>query len=199
MAAPVHPLSSARLVTTRIAAGTLCHHLFLDRYLDPLGFGYSPSRFSDPRRRPGERFGVYYVGATFEVAFLETIVRDAKNQNPGTLLISSYDLDRYVHVEVVVRAPLELVDLRGGNAIVMGISTDAVRARSHLSGRRTSLALYQHPDRPDGICYPSRLNQDENIAIYDRAVHKLDARPRRRLSRCPELAPVLDRYRIAIV
>jgi hypothetical protein len=57
------------------------------------------------------------------------------------------------------------VDLRGGNAITMGIPADAVRACSHRHGRRTSLALYSHRDGPDGIYYPSRLNQDENIAV----------------------------------
>lgn len=142
---------------------------------------------------------MYYAGATFEVAFLETIVRDTSNQNPGTLLIPSSDLDRYIQVEVTVRAPLGMVDLRGGNAIRMGIPTDALRAHSHQQGRRVSLVLYAHPDKPDGIYYPSRLNLDENIAVYDRAVHKLVAGPTRRLNQCPELAPVLDRYRIAIV
>ncbi len=142
---------------------------------------------------------MYYAGATFEVAFLETIVRDSKNQNPGTLLIASNDLENYVHTEITLRETLDLVDLRAGNAITMGIPTDAVHARSHRQGRRTSLALYTHRERPDGICYPSRLNQDDNIAVYDRAVHKLSAGPRRTLNQCPELAPVLDRYRIAIV
>ena len=144
-------------------------------------------------------FGVYYAGATFAVAFLETIVRDKKNQNPDTLLIDSSELDRYVHVAVTVREPLQMVDLRGGNPIRMGIPTDAVRAQSHRHGRRVSLALYLHADRPDGILYPSRLNEDENIAVYDRAVSKLSAGRRRKLIDCPELAPVLDRYRIAIV
>jgi len=184
---------------TEVAVGSIWHHVFLHTHADPLGYGLSPSRFSDPRRRLATLFGVYYAGATFEVAFLETIVRDTKNQNPGTLLIGSSELDRYVHVEIKVREPLGMVDLRAGNATKMGIPTDAVRAHSHHHGRRMSLALYTHPDTPDGIYYPSRLNQDENIAVYDRAVQKLAAGPTRRLSQCPELASVLDRYRIAIV
>lgn len=91
------------------------------------------------------------------------------------------------------------MDLRGANAVTMGIPTDAVRARSHRLGRRTSLALYTHPDAPEGIYYSSRLNQDDNIAVYDRAIHKLSTEPTRRLNDCLELASVLDRYRIAIV
>jgi len=118
---------------------------------------------------------VYYAGATFEVAFLETMVRDTKNQNPEILLIAYRELERYVHVEITARERLELVDLRGGNAITMGIPTDAVRVRWHRQSQRTSRALHTHPDSPDGICYPSRLNQDDNLAVHDRAVHKLSA------------------------
>lgn len=40
--------------------------IYLARYPDPLGFGKTPSRFSDPRRRkPASRFGVLYLGDTF--------------------------------------------------------------------------------------------------------------------------------------
>jgi RES domain len=112
--------------------------VFLDHHPDPLGFGYTPSRFSDPRKNPAARFGVYYVGESFETAFLETIVRDRKNGNPGPLILSAGDLDAVVHVHVIVQTPLLLVDLRGGLAIAMGIPTDAVRAASHLQARRTS-------------------------------------------------------------
>jgi hypothetical protein len=191
--------NSAQFVKRRIEAGAVYHHIFLDRHPDPLGFGLSPSRFSDPRRQVKHRYGIYYVGATFEVAFLETLVRDSRNQNPGSLVIPLDELDRYVHVPITIDQPLDVVDLRGGNPITMGIPTDAVRARSHRHGRQVSLSLYRHQDRPDGICYSSRLNEEENLAIYDRAVHKLRAGPRRKLDHCDALAPVLDRYRIVMV
>lgn len=192
------PLSVAQLVTCPIKAGTVWHHIFPDRYPNPLGYGFTSSRFCNPRRAK-HRFGVYYVAETFEGAFIETRVRDAKNYNPGVLLMSKAELGRFVHVEITVREDLDVVDLRGGNPIAMGIPTDAIRARAHAHGQKLSLALYRHTDRPDGICYPSRLNLDDNMAIYDRALHKLSAGPRRPLDQCDELAAVLDRYRIAIV
>jgi hypothetical protein len=194
-----HPLAAGSLTRAQVPVGSVWHHLFLDRFPDPLGFGYSPSRFSDPRKNPAKRFGVYYAGQSFEVAFLETIVRDRKNGNPGTLILASRDLDDYVHVTITVRRALHLVDLRGGSAIAMGLSTNALRAQSHRQGQQASLALYQHSDRPDGIWYPSRLNGQENIAVYDRAVPNLSAGPRRKLGICPELAPILANYRIAII
>ena len=199
MAAAPPPLASASLIHGPVQAGSIWHHLFLDRFPDPLGFGHAPSRFSDPRKTTLTLFGVYYVGQTFEVAFLETIVRDRKNGNPGTLVLGADDLTAYSHVAITVGEPLDLVDLRGGNALAMGLPTNAVRAQSHRQGQNISLALYQHADRPDGIWYQSRLNGDENIALYDRAVTKLSAGPRRSLGACPELAPILDRYRILVV
>jgi len=145
------------------------------------------------------RFGVYYVSQTFEVAFLETIVRDLRNWNPGSLILSAGDLDDYVHVPITVQSPLDMVDLRGGNAVALGVPTDAVRARSHRLGQRASLAVYRRPDRLDGIWYPSRRNRDENLAIYDRAVPKLVPGARRKFGTCTELAPILAAYRVALV
>lgn len=143
-----------------IETGFVYHHIFLDRFEDPLGFGFGPTRFSDPRRikRP---FGVFYVGSTWEVAFLETLVRDKRNHKPGSLPLSIEKLTQYVHVPITVVRPLNLVDLRGGNPIVMGIPTDAVRAHSQNEGRRASLTFYKHPDQPDGIRYPSRSNEQK--------------------------------------
>lgn len=187
------------MVTTTVAPGSVWHHVFRDAFPDPLGFGYAPSRFSDPWTSAKTCFGVYYAGGTFEAAFLETLVRDRRNLNPGKLLLSVTDLDAYVHVAVTVHASLDLVDLRGGNPVVMGIPTDAVRARSHRQGQRISRVLHDHAAAPDGLCFPSRLNGEDNIAVYDRAMPNLSAGPRRKLSACPELAAILTRYRIALV
>jgi hypothetical protein len=74
-----HALASAAVVPARVVAGSVWHHIFLDRFPDPLGFGYAPSRFADPRRKSATRFGIYYVGQTFEVAFLKTIFGDLRS------------------------------------------------------------------------------------------------------------------------
>ena len=161
--------------------------------------GCRRAEFSDPRKNSPRQFGVYYVGQTFEAAFLETVLRDRKNGNPGTLVLSESDLNDYAHVGVIPLQPLDVVDLRAGAGVALGLPTDTLRAASHRLGQRASLALYQHPDRPDGIWYPSRLNGEGNLAIYDRAVSKLSTGVRRLLRSCPELASVLDRYRVTLV
>lgn len=199
VARPPHPLTAAQLTGVQVPAGAVWHHIFLDRFADPLGFGFSASRFSDPRKTPLRRFGIFYAGQSFEVAFLETVLRDRKNGNPGALALSESDLDEYVHVAVTTLQPLNVVDLRAGAALALGLPTDALRAASHRLGQRASLALYQHTDRPDGIWYQSRLNGEDNLAVYDRAVPKLSAGARRQLRRCPELALVLNRYRVTLV
>jgi RES domain len=59
-----------------VAPGERFGRIYLDRYPDPLGFGKTPSRFSDPRRRVGSsRFGVLYLGDTLKVCFLEAVLR----------------------------------------------------------------------------------------------------------------------------
>ena len=103
-----HPLASAQLTRAQLPAGAVWHHIFLDRFPDPLGFGFSSSRFADPSKHPPQRFGVYYVGQSFEVAFLETILRDRKNCNPGTLVLAESNFDDYVHVAVTTEQPLDL-------------------------------------------------------------------------------------------
>jgi hypothetical protein len=79
------------------------------------------------------------------------------------------------------------------------VPTNAVRASSHRLGQPASLAVYQRADQFDGIWYPSRLNGDENLAVFDRSVPKFSAGPRRKLVACSELALILGTYRVALV
>jgi len=53
-------LASASLTLAQVPAGSFWRHIFLDGFPDPLGFGFAPSRFSDPRKNPPRRFGAFY-------------------------------------------------------------------------------------------------------------------------------------------
>ena len=200
---PVRPppaFARARLVVHTVAVGERFGRIFLDRYPDPLGYGKTPSRFSDPRNRiERNRFGVLYLGETLKVCVLEAVLRDQRDGRVGDLPIAEQELHirRYADIEAVV--PLQLVDLRGDGAVVMGIPSDVHRARHQTLARAWSVAIHDHPSAPDGIIYPSRLNGHTNLAIYDRAMAKLKPIRIRRLIAAPGLAAVLNDFSVSIV
>lgn len=80
----------------------------------------------------------------------------------------------------------------------MGIPTDVVGASSQSLARAWSLAIYQHPAGVDGIIYPSRLNEQTNIAVYDRGIRKLRAATVTTLRHAPGLASILNDLKVAI-
>ena len=144
------------------------------------------------------RFGVLYLGNTLKVCFLEAILRDQRNGVVGDYEIGESELRsrRYALIEPTSR--LNLVDLRGDGCVRMGIPSDVPRSANQALARRWSLAFYQHPAQPDGIIYPSRLNEDTNVAIYDRGIVKLRAVGNTELIRTPGFAEILDDLRVAI-
>ena len=73
------------------------------------------------------------------------------------------------------------------------------RASSQSLGRAWSLAFNQHPSEPDGIVYPSRLNGQTNLAVYDRATSKLRVANVGPLTAVPDLPTVLDELMVALV
>lgn len=167
---------------------------------DPLGFGKSPTRFSDPRRRkPDNRFGVIYLGQSLKVCFIETILRDRRNGKISDFPIAETELAARSFVRVRVSSPLSLVDLRGDAPIRMGIPSDVAGASRQTLARQWSLAFHEHPDQPDGIIYPSRLNEGTNVAVYSRAAGKLSATSVRSLMTTAGLADVLNTLRVALV
>jgi hypothetical protein len=173
--------------------------IYLGCFPDPLGYGKSPSRFSDPRRRvAASRFGVLYLGETLKVCFLEAVLRDQRDGVVGNLPMGEDEFDVRRYAEIEVAAPLTVVDLRADSAIRMGVPTDVHRARNQTLARHWSTAFYDHPAGPDGIIYPSRLNGHTNIAVYDRAVPKLRVARVRALLAAPGLASVLDELDVAI-
>lgn len=186
-------LSKAPLELHTVAAGARYGRIYLGRYPDPLGYGKSPSRFSDPRRRiDTNRFGVLYLGDTLKVCFLEAVLRDRRDGEAGSLLIGEDELRERRYAEIEVVSDLTMVDLRNDRAIRMGVPTDVARASIQSLARRWSLAWHEHPAQPDGIIYPSRLNGQTNLAMYHRAVPKLRAIAVRPLIRATGLATVLD-------
>lgn len=159
--------------------------VFHRRFEDPLGFGKSPSRFSDPRPLAAEdRYGVVYVGATLKVCVLEAIIRDRGDARPDDLVVSRHELEDAVCAEIVFGGGLKLVDLRDDGPVRMGVPTDAVRAQEQSAGRTWAAAMRAHSSAPDGLIYPSRFNGQDNVALFDRALSNVSV---------SKVGPLLDR------
>lgn len=176
------PLNFARakLEIETIPTGRTFGRIYWSTHPDPLGYGKSPSRFSDPRRRvAANRFGVLYLGDLLKGCFLEAVLRDRREGLLDDLPINEVELTQRRFAEIVTTENLHLVDLRGDKAVRMGVPTDVIRPKRQSLARKWSLAFCEHPSRPDGMIYPSRLNGATNLAIYDRSVGKLQ--PKRAL------------------
>jgi hypothetical protein len=61
------------------------------------------------------------------------------------------------------------------------------------------VAFHGHPEKPDGIIYPSRLIGHTNLAVFDRAIVKLRAVRKMKLTAAPGLATVLNDLKVSIV
>ena len=171
---PPSGFAGVTLDIATINPGRIFGRIHRKSYRDPLGYGLNASRFSDPRRRlPKNRFSVLYLGSTLKVCFVETILRDRRDSLVGDVEIEESELTDRVYSEIIVQERLRLVNLDGDGPIRMGIPTDAVRGHNQGLARKWSVALHEHPATIDGILYPSRLNNQTNLAIYGRAVVKL--------------------------
>ncbi len=196
---PPGNFSSAQLRLHTVQTGERFGRIFLARYPDPLGFGKTKSRFSDPRRaKPENRFGVLYLGSTFEVCFLEALLRDRRNGLTGPFILDERELQERLFVTIAVQVGMRVVDLRGSNAVAMGVPAGVKGDFKQGLGQTWSLAFYRHPSAPDGIIYPSRINGQTNLAVYDRAVLKLKAVHSTPLIKAPDLGPCLNALDIGI-
>lgn len=154
------------------------------------------SRFSDPKRR---NFAVVYGAQTFTGSFVETIIRDARDGIGSNTPVRFAEIRDRSAVLMEVRSPLTLVDLTGRNPVNMGVPSDALRWSRHHIGQRWSAFFHGHPDRPDGIIYPSRLDGSINVAVYNRAVMSLAPVEQRPLLEWDSaLADALDELEVVI-
>lgn len=197
---PPAEFSCAELEIETVRVGKVFGRIYRATHPNPLGYGKSPSRFSDPSRRaPSRRFGVLYLGETFKVCFLEAVLRDQRDGLIEDFMLTEQELTSRRFAEIAVASTMQLVDLRDDKGIRMGVPTDVAKASRQTLARKWSLAFHEHPSRPDGIIYPSRLNGATNIAVYDRAVGKLSPTGVKPLVAAPGLANVLNDLRVALI
>jgi hypothetical protein len=184
------------LKTATIAAGSVWRRMYETKYPDPLGTGPALNRFSDPT---GKAFLLIYLGSSAKVAFVETILRDRADGRGPDYVIAQAEIDCRSLATIVPVAPLTLVDLTGDGPLRMGVPSDVAGASDQTLARQWSVAFHDHPSKPDGVYYPSRLNEERCIALYARAIGKVEATAKPRLIDCrAELAAIINDLEIAI-
>lgn len=198
--APSASFSSVELDWWRVEARRESHRIHRTKY-GPLDPGMHPTRFSDPLSSgDSARYLVLYLGSSLEVGFLETVLRDARNGVVGDVPVDLGEISSRTHAVIRSKAELRLVDLRGPGLVRMGIPTDVAFSSNQALAREWSAAINAHPVGPDGIAWSSRLrSQDTNVAIYDRALTKLEVISGMPLVEAPELPALLRKYRVLLI
>ena len=140
-----------------------------------------------------------YLGSSLKVCFVEAVLRDRRNGAVEDYPIEETELAQRRYAEIEVVAPLSLVDLRGDGPIRMGVPSDVSGATVQTLARAWSVAFHDHPQYPDGIVYPSRLAEEINLAIYDRAISKLSPVQVSLLLEAPGLAGILNDLNVALI
>jgi hypothetical protein len=139
-----------------------------------------------------------YLAQDPATAIAETIVRD-RFQGKAERLILREEFDRYSIAVIRNPKPLFLLDLRYEGANLLGVSTDAVRARAQASGRRLSQEIYDRTN-VDGILYMSRITNKQCVAVYDRATASIEAdSPAWDLIRLSALGPILNALHLTVI
>jgi hypothetical protein len=162
----------------------------------PLFFGRTGEwRYDDPERS----FGVLYVAADFEGAFVEGCLHDAAVGTTSALLSERY-LARRCLSRICFAAPLRLVDLSGPGLVAIGADA-RLCVGDYLVAQLWSRALWRHPQQPDGILYLARHNPAiVCAAVFDRApaaaAERLGPMLGPRLVR--RTAALLDAYRVGL-
>jgi hypothetical protein len=160
----------------------------------PLGMGYGETRFASPSKA----FKVLYIAQTLITGVAETIVRD-RFVGKAERRLTEEEIEAWGIAEVEANAHLSVLDLRTTGPVQLGIRTNVVRGEKHGPGRRFSEALYALAPAVDGIMYPSRLTNDICIAVYDRAVTRLNAGAVAPVIRQGGLVPALAALNIAVL
>ena len=160
----------------------------------PTGMGFGRTRFASP----DDSFKLLYAARDLKTAVAETIVRDRFERRKKRVLMEE-EFDQRAVASLVSTATLDLLDLRGDGTNRLNVSTDVARGKSQRPGRAFSARLYRETSL-DGIVYASRITNDDCLAIYDRAVGKLDPNcPVVDLVALTDLVPALDDLDVTVI
>lgn len=160
----------------------------------PLGTGIAPSRFSDP----AGKFAVLYAADSVPCAFWESMVRDRFTRMKRRRL-SKHEVRTRLVVMLRSTQSVSLVDLRNDGPIRIGAPTAVAHDKNHAAGRALAAAVYGMLPDADGFLYPSRFTGHNCVAIFDRAIRKLQALNVTPLIAHTDFLAALDDYEIVLV
>lgn len=158
-----HPLPPADFPNREIEIVTINSPTVLFRIHEtaysPIFFGLpSPHRFDAPKQ-----YGVIYAGVDEYVAFLETIRGQVRNG----LLDRNGRIAEYSISELTISRSICLVKASGANLERMGANSGIFATKNRQITQQWSLACWQHPQKFDGIIYPScHDNERFCVALY---------------------------------
>lgn len=161
----------------------------------PLYFGVTgENRFT----APDKEYGILYMGDDEECCFIETF-----GQSTGINTITTSALNKVSISRIESMRSLKFVDLTGAGLAQLGADARLTTEFPHNVARRWALALWQHPDSPDGIYYRARHDPSRfAAAIYDRAGDALQSVIVANLSSAAyakKLGAILDNYKFGLL
>lgn len=144
---------------------------------------------------PAGEYGVLYAAADRFCAFVEVF-----GDPPDRRFVSWTDLARACWSSVIATRPARLADLTGGGLRRMGADA-RLFAGDHVPAQRWALAIWKHPDQPDGILYRPRHDPSRvAVALFDRGAAVIETRPIGRVTDDRMLlAQILDQYGFVLV
>ncbi len=131
---------------------------------DPVFFGRTGlGRFD----APDASYGVLYAAQDFLGAFIETF-----GWITGTNVVARPELEGRELAALRSSGALDLVDLSGKGLARIG-ADGRLATGDHTVSQRWSLALFNHPQGPDGVLYRARHDPDTlAVALHEGALSK---------------------------
>jgi hypothetical protein len=142
---------------------------------------------------PHGEYGILYAAEDDFCAFVE-VFGDPLDRR----ILSHADLSKYYLSQVRATKPLKLVDLAQGR--LRQADARLTSGDDYNLSQAWALALWTHPDEPDGILWRPRHDPSkESVGLFDRAQRRIRTRRLRRLtSDVARLAMILDHYGFAL-
>ncbi|NJK57286.1 MAG: RES family NAD+ phosphorylase [Pleurocapsa sp. SU_5_0] len=113
-------------------------------------------------------YGILYTAQNERGAFIETMGRTL-----GITTVSQTALQQRNLFKITSDRPLVIVDVWGVNLTKLGVDARISSGSYHIS-RAWAEAIFNHPQRVDGICYHSRHDDTEICCgLFDRTANVL--------------------------